>query len=34
WEHAVTRTPSGRILAIGGRSPTGQPLATLDVLSY
>ena len=32
--HAVTLAPSGRILAIGGRGPAGQPLATLDVLSF
>ncbi|MEM1054480.1 MAG: kelch repeat-containing protein [Bacteroidota bacterium] len=33
-EHAVTLAPSGRILVIGGRGPNGQPLATLDVLSF
>ena len=32
--HTVTLTQSGRILAIGGRGPSGQPLATLDVLSF
>lgn len=33
-DHAVTLAPSGRILAIGGRGPSGQILATLDVLSF
>ena len=32
--HTVTLATNGRILAIGGRGPNGQILATLDALSF